>query len=358
VSLVVQGMATVTATPQQLSFAYQVGATSPPAQQVQVTGNAPNLQFTVVTSTTSGGNWLSAGISTGVAPVTLNVTVIPGTLSVGSYQGNVTVAGSGNANGTTNIAVTLTISAAVVSPTITSVQNAASFATGPVSPGEIVSIFGTNLGPATPVGTTIVSGKVSTNIGNVQVLFNGTAAPLTYVSATQINCVAPYEFAAVTSPYVQVKYLGQGSNIVNLLQASTAPGIFAASAGKGQGAILNGDNTYNGTGAGAKPAAAGSVIQVYMTGEGQLNPAGVTGSVTCSAGCATLSQIPVPVLPVAALINNQPATITFYGEASGDVSGVLQVDVIIPPGTPSGTVPIVISVGGVQSQAGVTVSVQ
>jgi uncharacterized protein (TIGR03437 family) len=356
VTLIVTGPSTVTASPLQLSFSYQTGGAVPPAQQIQVSGNAASLPFVVVTSTSSGANWLSAGTSGGTAPATLNVTVTPGTLTAGLYQGTITIAGAGIATGTTNIAVSLTITTPVILPSITSVENAASFATGPVAPGEIVSIFGTDLGPATPVGLTLDStGKVSTNIGNTQVFFNGIAAPLTYVSATQINCVVPYEFANVTSPYVQVKYSGQGSNTPNLTQATTAPGIFAASAGQGQGAILNGDNSYNSS---SNPAAKGSVIQLFMTGEGALSPAAVTGSVTCSAGCATLAQIPVPVQKVAATINGQPATITFFGEASGDVSGVLQVDLIIPPNTPSGAVPIVISIGGNNSQSGVTVSVQ
>jgi len=61
---------------------------------------------------------------------------------------------------------------------------------------------------------------------------------------------------------------------------------------------------------------------------------------------------------VAALVNNQPATITFAREAPGDVSGVMQVNVIIPPNTPSGPASLVIKVGSASSQAGVTVAVQ
>jgi uncharacterized protein (TIGR03437 family) len=69
-------------------------------------------------------------------------------------------------------------------------------------------------------------------------------------------------------------------------------------------------------------------------------------------------MLPVPLLPVAALVNNQPATIVFYGEAPGLVSGVMQVNLVIPPNTPSGPASLAISVGSVSSQAGVTVAVQ
>jgi uncharacterized protein (TIGR03437 family) len=356
VTLTVQAESTVTASPLQLSFNYQVGGTVPANQTVQVTGNAASLPFSVVTSTSTGGNWLSAGVTNGVTPATLNVSAIPGNLGAGLYQGTIVITGTGIATGTTTVSVSLTV--AVGLPTITVVQNAATSLLAPVSPGEIVAIKGTTLGPATPAYETLTpAGTVSTNIGNVRVLFNGTYAPLTYVSATQINCVVPYEFAAVASgAYVQVIYQGQSSNTYPLVQASTAPGIFTAnSTGTGPGAILNGDNTYNSS---SNPAPKGSTVQIFMTGEGLISPQSATGSVTCAAGCATVSQIPKPVLPVAALINGQPATITFFGEAPGDVSGVLQVDVTIPPNTPSGAAPLVISVGTNSSQALVTVAVQ
>ncbi len=364
VSLVVTGQSTVSASPLQLSFSYQTGNPAPAAQQIQVTGTAPSLPFTVVTATQSGGNWLSAGVTSGATPATagaatpLSISVSPLQLGPGSYQGTVTVAGGTGATGTTTIQIFLTVTAAL--PSITSVVNAASFLSGPASPGEIITIFGTNIGPTAPVGLTLDStGKVSTSLANTQVLFNGTPAPLTYVSATQINCVVPYEFANVTSgPYVQVKFGTQTSNAFPLQQSQTTPAIFTASNGTGQGAILNADNSYNGSGTGTSPAAKGSTVQVYMTGGGLLTPPQPTGSVTCSSGCASVSAIPKPSLAVAVLVNNQPANFTFAGEAPGFVSGVMQVDVTIPPNTPSGPVSITISVGGVSSQSGVTLQVQ
>jgi len=134
VTLTVQASSTVTASPLLLSFSYQAGGAVPASQPVQVTGNASSLPFIVTTATSSGGNWLSVGASSGVTPTALNVSVSPGTLSVGSYQGTVTIAGSGIATGTTSVSVTLTI--AVALPSITSVQNAASFATGSLPAAE------------------------------------------------------------------------------------------------------------------------------------------------------------------------------------------------------------------------------
>ena len=67
----------------------------------------------------------------------------------------------------------------------------------------------------------------------------------------------------------------------------------------------------------------------------------------------------MPLLPVAVLIDGQPAaSISFAGEAPGLVSGVMQLNAQIPPGARSGNLSLVVSIGGGNSQAGVTVSVR
>jgi uncharacterized protein (TIGR03437 family) len=258
-------------------------------------------------------------------------------------------------------------------PAIISVLNAASFVSADkgISPGEIISIFGTNLGPTDALGLQLdAMGNVASLVGGVQVLFvdpynpypSGTiAAPLTYVSATQINCVAPYEIQPETPYYIEVNYLGQASSDVFAFYPTTTglnannTGIFTATGtGTGQAAALNSDNSPNTT---SDPASAGSIVQVWMTGEGQTSPAGVTGSVTCSSGCATTSQIPKPLLPVTATVGGQPATVSFYGEAPGLVAGVMQVNLFIPPNTPSGAVSLSVTVGS-STQAGITIAVK
>jgi uncharacterized protein (TIGR03437 family) len=93
-------------------------------------------------------------------------------------------------------------------PSIKGVTNAASYAIGAVSPGELVTIFGTAIGPATAAGATTdpATGKLATTIGGVQVLFNGTAVPMIYASSTQVSAVVPYEMSSVASPSVWIKY--------------------------------------------------------------------------------------------------------------------------------------------------------
>ena len=234
--------------------------------------------------------------------------------------------------------------------------NAASYAAGAVSPGELVTIFGTAIGPVTPAYATtdLATGKLATTIGGVQVLFNGIAAPMIYASATQISAVVPYEMAPISSPSVWIKYVNQTSNAYPLTSATTMPGVFTQnSSGSGPGSILNQDYTYNGPN---HAAAKGSTVMVYMTGEGQTNPPGTTGLITTLS--ATPPLTPGPLLPIGVLINGQPALYVYAGEAPALVAGMMQLNVQIPSNAPSGDLPITVSIGGNASQSNVTVSVR
>lgn len=337
---------TLSASPTSLSFSYQAGGSVPAAQSVTVTGGG----FTASASST--GNWLSVTPTTSSTATTLSVSVSPSNLSAGSYNGTITVAGANGASGSSTVNVTLTVTAPL--PTITAAVNAASYATGSVSPGEIISIGGTAIGPASPAFLTLDSnGNVSTSIGGVTVTIGGYAAPLVYASSGQINAIVPYQVAGQIAPSVVVKFLGQTSNGFGLTTTVAAPGIFTQnSQGTGPGAILNQNYSVNGPNS---PAAKGSVVQVFMTGEGVTTPTAVTGKVN---NVTNPSQLPVPLLPVSAMVGGQPAQVVFAAEAPGTVSGVLQVNLVIPSNVPSGANSIVISIGTTPSQSGVTVTVQ
>jgi len=122
---------------------------------------------------------------------------------------------------------------------------------------------------------------------------------------------------------------------------------------------LNQDGvTVNGPGT---AAAKGSVVSVYMTGEGQTSPAGMTGAIAPVNVPAPWKQ---PLLKVTATVGSLPALVEYYGSAPGLVSGVMQVNVQIPANAPSGAVPIVITLTDASTglsystQSQVTVSVQ
>jgi uncharacterized protein (TIGR03437 family) len=358
VSLTVVAAPTVTvASATTLSFSYQVGSANPTPGTVTISGGGASLGFSA--AVTSGNDWLSVSPTSGTTPTTgtatLTVTVTPGNLAAAQYIGTILISGTGTATGSTVINVNLAVTAPL--PTINSVVNAASFIKGAISPGEIVTIFGTAIGPAAAAYASIdpSTGKLATTIGGVQVLFAGIPAPMIYAGSTQVSAIVPYEMAPISSPSVWIRYVGQTSNAYLLASATTMPGLFAQnSQGSGPGAILNQDNSVNGPG---NAAAKGSIVQVFMTGEGQTSPASVTGKIT-TATLPPPQVTPAPLLPVGVLINGQPATWTYAGEAPNLAAGLMQLNVQIPLNAQSGPLSIIVSIGGNISQNGVTVSVQ
>lgn len=229
------------------------------------------------------------------------------------------------------------------------VINAASFLPGPVAPGEIVSIFGSHIGPAEGAGSRLdASGRVDSFVEDTKVLFDGVPAPLFFLRTDQINVQVPYEVAGKTSTLMRVEYQGAMSNTVTLSVASAAPGIFSLAGGTGPGAILNQDSTLNTS---THPAARGSVVVFYATGEGQTESAGITGQLA-------RDPFPKPLLPVSVTIGGIPAEVLFAGGAPG-FAGLLQINARVPPAAvPGSTVPVNVTVGSATSQPGITLAVE
>ncbi len=98
--------------------------------------------------------------------------------------------------------------------TVTPFVNAASYISGPIAPGEIVTILASGLGaPATPVvGSFDASGHLPTVLSggaqSISIEFDRTPAPLLYASDTQISAIVPYEVQDKLA--VQVYVRGNG----------------------------------------------------------------------------------------------------------------------------------------------------
>jgi len=251
-------------------------------------------------------------------------------------------------------------------PRILGVGNAASYASGSVSPGELISIFGTGLGPATlspydPNANPLNSFLPASNppAGVTRVWFSdglhAWPSALLFTSAGQVGAMVPFEVAGAPLLTVTVSYAGLFSKASPLSVASFVPGIFTADAsGKGQGAILNvsatGDYTIN---SGASPALLKNNPDVilYVTGFGVTNPA--SGSLA-PAGATVDTAVPVTVL-----IDGKAAATVQSVVPQGSFPGILQLRVTVPSdATPGKTVPIAVSVGGVNAQDGVTLGIK
>jgi uncharacterized protein (TIGR03437 family) len=232
-----------------------------------------------------------------------------------------------------------------------STANSASYAQGAVSPGLIVTITAPGIGPANivPQQVSVDGTLVTTLLGGTRVLFDGVAAPMLYAASGQFSAVVPYEVAGMSSTQMQVEFQGMLSNAVTLPVVANAPGLFTAdSSGSGQGLIFDAMGNPNSV---SNPAAAESVVTLYVTGEGQTLPPGIDGLIATDPA-------PAPVLPVSVTIDGIDAPVIYYGGAVGQVAGMMRIDVQVPDGAASGARPVVVQVGDSQSQAGVTVVVQ
>lgn len=332
------------------SFAYTLGGSGPAPQAISISnGGGGTLSW----SASSGSSWLTVSPASGTGAGTLTLGINTAGLSAQTYNGAVTVTASGAANSPQTISVSLTVSAAAPSVVVSAVVNSASWTGGTVAPGELVTIGGSLLGPSTGVsgGVDPSTGKLVTQLGGTTVTFNGVAAPLLYVSATQVNAIVPYEIAGCTQATLEVQFQANTSAGTSVPCASAAPGIFTFSAsGTGQAAAANQDGTFNGP---SSPAAKGSYVTLYFTGGGQTSPSGVTGSITGTSTLKWLAQT------ATVMVGGTAATVAFDGDAPTFVDGVLQLNIQLSQNTPSGTaLPVVLTVGNVPSPMTATLAVQ
>jgi uncharacterized protein (TIGR03437 family) len=375
--LTVGAAQTVTTSVPALSFGYQEGGATPASQPLTVSSTGGPVNFTL--GTTSAGGWLvtTAGSGTLTTPMTFNVSIIPGnipsTVLPGQIiQGSISISAPGVLTSLLNIPVSLTVVAPAM-PTPVSIFNSATGALGTgISPGELISLKGLNLGPVTPANGTSFSvsaqGTVSSTLAGVQVLFDGIPGTPTYVSATQINVVVPWEVSGRTSTAITVAVGSALSTAISENVVAVAPGVYTLTAtGVGQAAALNPNLSINGPVGGVStsggivptsPAAAGSILAVYGTGGGLTSPGGIDGTFNSSVQLMPLLNWTPGSKVVTATIGGVPATVTFAGAAPSLITGVWQINVQVPTGLGTGPQLLVFTIDGQQTQSNVTVALQ
>jgi len=231
-------------------------------------------------------------------------------------------------------------------------QSAASFASSSltgISPGEILVIYGQDLGPSQLTTFTVTNGALSNQLAGTQVTFNGKAAPIIYTSAGQVSVISPVSFAGLPSVDVAVSYNGIASNQLVFPVRPANPAIFTLSvSGTGDAAIRRvSDGSIVRA---ASPAAVGDVLELFGEGYGVATP----GS-TQPDGEVLTSMLPVPNDPTTLLlIDGQSVPYLYFGGAI--INGVLQVNFTVPQLKP-GSHQIQLQVGsapGRTSPTGVT----
>lgn len=240
----------------------------------------------------------------------------------------------------------------LANPKVTNVVSAATQIQSRIAPGEIISIYGNGLGPASGASYTVdpLTNKVNFNLGGTQVFFDGRPAPVLYASATQVNAIVPFELSTAGSPVMQVAYQGVLTTGTSTTLATAIPGVFTVDgSGSGQAVAVNQDGTLCDA---AHPASPGSFITVYFTGGGGTIPSGKTGGV---AG-TTLERLTQTAV---ATIGGQPVTVSFAGAAPYMVEGVGQLNLKLADNQPVGPAqPLIVTVGINSSPGSATIAVR
>jgi uncharacterized protein (TIGR03437 family) len=214
---------------------------------------------------------------------------------------------------------------------------------GRFAPAMLASIFPF---PTSRFGdqTTGSSGlPLPTTLGDVQVFVAGVAAPLLYVSPSQINFQVP-SATPLGNQEIQVQRASTGQVLSSWIFRfdSVSPGLFTANAtGTGQLAATNQDNTVND---GGHPAKAGSIITLYGTGQGLVSGLPPDGQPNPSGAFSTDQKPKV-------FINDNfvpDSDVQYSGLAPGFV-GLWQINVKIPANVPPADVPVFVTYLGLGS---------
>jgi uncharacterized protein (TIGR03437 family) len=219
-------------------------------------------------------------------------------------------------------------------PAIAAVTNAGSYSEDAISPGSLISIFGSDLAGTTASALAV---PLPMSVADTSVTVNGVPAPLLFESPGQINAQVPWEIAAGPATVI-VRTRGALSPPVNITVQSAAPGLFTDQ--NGYAAALNADGSVNSTG---NPAAAGSIISVFFTGQGP-----VTSAVDDGAAPPT-GETDSATSAMSATIGASQAQIQFAGLAPL-YPGVAQMNLKVPS-LASGIYPLTIVIGGTGSNS-------
>ncbi|HUI56348.1 MAG TPA: protease pro-enzyme activation domain-containing protein [Bryobacteraceae bacterium] len=271
--------------------------------------------------------WLTASEITSTSANQVSLQASAAGLSTGVYNATLLIQAANAVPQYLEVPVVFMVGATGTS--IAGLTNGASFAQV-YAPGMLASIFGSQLAPSVQI---VTNPPLPSVLSGVSATVNGVAAPFYYVSPNQLNIQIPYETGSGAA-VLGVNNNGQVASFVFQV-APAAPGIFM--------------DLYH------PPALVpfssgkrGDTIPVLITGDGQVSPALPTGATPFTA--TPLNLLPQPLLPVTVTVGGVPAQVVSQGISSG-VAGLTQINFMIPPNAPLGAQAVVVSVGGVASNA-------
>ena len=235
----------------------------------------------------------------------------------------------------------------------TGIENAGSFLAGDIAPNTWVALTGAALAPL-PVSWSVTGNVLPTTVGGVTVSVNGEAAPISFVSNTQINFLVPADIAPGTA-MIKTTNNGLTSAFVSSKVLLTAPSFFQIGVGSTNGHIYIAATHANYSligppglisGATTTGAAPGETIVLYGTGFGATNPAAPNGQVVPT-------PLPLPAWPTV-VIDGMEAQVVYAGLIA---PGLYQVNLVVPTGLASGDHLITAFLGDSETQLNAYITV-
>lgn len=206
------------------------------------------------------------------------------------------------------------------------IGNAASYDSTGLAGGELVSLFGQGLGPADGAGPQVdIKIGFPKELDGVEVTFNGTPGPLLYVQDSQVNAIAPWSLQTDQTVQVCVVYNSTPTNCLTRTVVVADPGVFTVDGS--YAAALNQDGSFNSA---SNPAQVGSVVTVFATGLGAIDPPQPDGAIVGLPLPANVSPVAVfywqPTLFFAV---PEDLTLNYAGPAPYEVAGVSQINFVV-----------------------------
>jgi uncharacterized protein (TIGR03437 family) len=287
-----------------------------------VTGKDADWTVTVLPGNRTSG-WLTVSPLSGKGPVQLTLTANAADFAPGAYRALLVFQSATAAPQTLTVPVMLVLGPNNSGLAIRAVGNAATL-NGTAAPGSMITVFGSNLAAKTNLAT---GSPVDFINSGVTASVNGVPAPVLFASPGQLNIQVPYA-AGIGPAVLSINNNGQVAGALFQVAAS-APGIFADE----QGSLIPHTTVK-----------AGAVATLYLTGAGEVAPALKT------AYSPTAANQVKAVLPVSVTVAGVQAFVQSASLAANQL-GTLQVSFIVPPDTPSGPQPVIVTVGKSASPA-------
>jgi uncharacterized protein (TIGR03437 family) len=276
--------------------------------------------------------WLGASRFSGTGAAQIALTASGAGFEPGAYRANLVIQSSSAVPQTVGVPIMFVLGGNTSGAAITSIANPATYSAS-VSPGMVIAVFGTNLANATGIAS---GNPLPYSLDGVSAAVNGIAAPVVYVSPTQVNLQIPYE-AGAGPAVLGIDNNGQIAGF-QLQISAAAPGIFADA---------------NGNLSPTPTVSQGGTTTLFLAGGGEVSNLLRTGYAPTSVSTGSLYQ---PLLPVSVTVGGTQAFIQSMGLTPNQF-GVTQIKFTLPSSVPAGVQPVVVTIGGASSPP-VNVTVQ